>query len=144
LRELRRVLRPGGTLAVRDSDYAAFVWAPRDALLDRWNELYHAITRHNGAEADAGRFLMGWVQQAGFSDVVAGSSTWTFADPERRAWWGGLWADRIEQSAMAKQAVEYGLSDPAELAVMANAWRRWAEQPDGYFAVLHAEVLAHA
>ena len=24
----RRVLRPGGTLAVRDSDYAAFVWAP--------------------------------------------------------------------------------------------------------------------
>ncbi len=48
LRELRRVLRPGGTLAVRDSDYAAFVWAPRDPLLDRWNELYHAITRTTG------------------------------------------------------------------------------------------------
>ena len=144
LHELRRVLRPGGTLAVRDGDYAGFVWAPRDPLLDRWNELYHAITKHNGAEADAGRFLMGWVQQAGFTDVEAGSSTWTFADPERRAWWGSLWADRIEQSAFAQQAVEYGLSDLEELAVIATVWRRWADQPDGYFAVLHAEVLAHA
>jgi ubiquinone/menaquinone biosynthesis C-methylase UbiE len=142
LRELRRVLRPDGTLAVRDSDYAAFVWAPRDPMLERWNELYHSITTQNGAEADAGRFLLGWVQQAGFRDIDARSSTWTFADPERRAWWGSLWADRVEQSAFAEQAIEYGLSDAGELASIAAAWRRWAEQPDGYFAVLHGEVLA--
>ena len=37
-------------------------WAPDDPLLDRWNELYHAVTAHNGAEADAGRYLLGWVQ----------------------------------------------------------------------------------
>jgi ubiquinone/menaquinone biosynthesis C-methylase UbiE len=144
LRELRRVLRPGGTLAVRDSDYAAFAWAPLDPLLDRWNELYHAMTRRNGAEADAGRFLLGWVQQAGFSDIEAGSSTWTFADPDTRAWWGSLWADRVEQSAFGEQAVEYGLSDADELARIAGAWRRWAEQSDGWFAVLHGEVLARA
>jgi SAM-dependent methyltransferase len=144
LREMKRVLRPGGTLAVRDSDYAAFVWAPADPLLDRWGELYHSITRHNGAEPDAGRHLLGWAQQAGFSNVEAGSSTWTFADPESRAWWGSLWADRVELSSFADQAVEYGLSDAAELAAIAAAWRRWAEQPDGYFAVLHGEVLARA
>lgn len=142
LRELRRVLRPGGTLAVRDSDYAGFVWAPRDPMLERWNELYHAITARNGAEADAGRYLLGWVQQAGFTDAVAGSSTWTFAEPERRAWWGNLWADRVERSAFAEQAVAYDLSDAEELAAIAGAWRSWSEQPDGYYAVLHAEVLA--
>ena len=36
--EMRRVLRPGGVLAVRDSDYGGFVWAPADPLLDRWME----------------------------------------------------------------------------------------------------------
>ncbi len=142
LTEMRRVLRPGGLVAVRDSDYAGFVWAPRDPLLDRWNELYHQIARRNDAEPDAGRFLLGWAQSAGFTDIAAGSSTWTFSEPEDRAWWGGLWADRVEQSSYAKQALAYGFSDRAELAAIAGAWRRWAEQPDGYIAVLHGELLA--
>ncbi len=142
LRELRRVVRPDGVVACRDSDYAAFVWAPADPRLDRWNELYHAVTRANGAEADAGRHLLGWAQAAGFADVVATSSTWTFADPDARAWWGGLWADRVVGSAFADQAVAYGLSDAGELADLAAAWRRWSEASDGFFAVLHGEILA--
>jgi ubiquinone/menaquinone biosynthesis C-methylase UbiE len=142
LRELHRVLRQDGVLAVRDSDYAAFAWAPASPGIERWNALYHAITTHNRAEADAGRYLLGWVRAAGFRDAVASSATWTFADPERRAWWGSLWADRVEHSAFADQAVEYGLSDADELAEIAAAWRAWADEPDGFFAVLHGEVLA--
>ena len=92
----------------------------RRSALDRWNELYHAITARNGAEADAGRYLLGWAQAAGFTDVQAGSSTWTFADADRRAWWGSLWADRVELSSFADQALEYGLSDRAELADLAG------------------------
>ena len=46
------------------------------------------------------------------------------------------------QSSFAEQAVEYGYADPAELAAIASAWRTWAEQPDGWFAVLHGEILA--
>jgi ubiquinone/menaquinone biosynthesis C-methylase UbiE len=142
LRSMLRVLGPGGQVAVRDGDYAAFAWAPLDPLLDRWMELYHQITRANRGEPDAGRFLLGWVQQAGFADATASSSTWTFADPASRAWWGGLWADRVEQSSFAEQAVAYGLSDRAELSRLAGAFRRWSEQPDGFFAVVHGEVLA--
>lgn len=140
--EMRRVLRPGGILAVRDSDYGAFVWAPELPELSRWLELYHRVTERNGAEADAGRHLFGWVQRAGFVDAVAGSATWTFADPESRAWWSGTWSERVEHSAFAEQALAYGLADRDELAAIAGAWRRWADAPDGFFAVLHAEVLA--
>jgi ubiquinone/menaquinone biosynthesis C-methylase UbiE len=142
LREMRRVLRPGGLLAVRDSDYGAFVWAPADPLLDRWLELYHQVTARNRAEADAGRHLLGWVQTAGFTDPRASSSTWTFATPDDRAWWGGLWADRVRLSAFAEQAVAYDLSDASELAAIADAWLQWVDAPDGFFAVLHGEVLA--
>jgi ubiquinone/menaquinone biosynthesis C-methylase UbiE len=142
LRELRRVLAPGGLLAVRDSDYAAFTWAPADPRLDRWLALYHDLTRRNGAEADAGRYLLGWVQAAGFTDVEAGSSTWTFADPDARRWWCDLWADRVVSSAFATQAVEYGFATTDELADLSEAWRAWAAHEDGWFAVLHGEVLA--
>ena len=142
LREVRRVLSPGGLAAFRDGDYAGFVWAPRIAELDRWLELYHQVTARNGAEADAGRHLLGWARAAGFDDVTASSSTWTFADRSSRSWWGGLWADRVMGSSFATQAVEYGLSSSEELAAIAAAWRRWADDEDGFFAVLHGEVLA--
>jgi SAM-dependent methyltransferase len=140
--EMGRVLRPGGVVAVRDGDYGAFSWAPDDPVLDGWLDLYHRVTARNGGEADAGRYLLGWVQAAGFVDAVASSSTWTFADPVARAWWGGLWAERVESSAFADQCLEHGLADRAGLAEMARAWSRWAEAPDGYFAAVHGEVLA--
>src|ERR1700721_3040811 len=60
--EMRRVLRPGGILALRESDYGAFTWWPAEPALDRWLDLYHQLTAHNGAQADAGRRLLGWVQ----------------------------------------------------------------------------------
>jgi SAM-dependent methyltransferase len=144
LSELRRVLRPEGILAVRDSDYGGFVWAPADPLLDRWMALYHDVCRHNGAAADAGRHLLGWARAAGFAEIDPSSSTWTFADPDTRSWWGSLWAERVTSSAFAEQAVAYGLSTPAELEQIAGAWRAWAEHDDAFFAVIHAELIARA
>ena len=144
LRELRRVVRPDGVVAVRDSDYAAMTWAPDEPRLDRWLELYHRVTERNGAEADAGRYLKGWARAAGFAEIEVSSSTWTFSSIEDRAWWGALWADRVEgdDSALARQAVEYGLTTTAELADLAAGWRTWAEADDGVFAGVHFEVLA--
>jgi ubiquinone/menaquinone biosynthesis C-methylase UbiE len=141
--EMRRVLRPTGVLAVRDSDYGAKIWAPQDEHLDRWMELYHQVTEANGAEADAGRYLPGWVRAAGFEDLTVSTTTWTFADPDTCRWWGELWADRVELSSFAEQAIGYGLSDSSELASIAEAWRQWAVDPGAMFVVLGVEVLAH-
>ena len=142
LTEMRRVLAPGGILAVRDSDYGAFTWWPSDERLDRWLELYHQVTARNGAEADAGRRLLSWVRAAGFTDAEATSSTWTFADDDSRAWWGSLWADRVRHSAFAGQVVDERLSDTVELDAIAEAWHRWSGHPDAVFVVVHGEVLA--
>lgn len=83
--EMRRMLRPGGILAVCDSDYGGFIWAPSDPLLDWWLEVYHQVCGRNRADADAGTHLFGWAQVAGFGDIRAGSSTWRFADVLSRA-----------------------------------------------------------
>jgi len=144
LREMRRVTRPGGTVAVRDSDYSCFSWAPLDPLLSRWLDVYRAVARRNRAEPDAGRFLKAWARKAGFESLAVSSSTWTYADAESCAWWGGLWADRCLHSAFGEQAVEYGIATREEVAAFALAWRRWSEDPDAFFVALHGEVLAIA
>ena len=144
LSEMRRVAKPGGIVAVRDADYPAFAWAPAEPLLDRWLDIYMGVTARNHARADAGRLLLGWTQQAGFTDITATSSTWTFAEPESRAWWGELWADRTLDSSLAAQAINYEIATKVELEQIAAAWRRWSSAPDGWFAVLHGEVVAVA
>ena len=142
--ELRRVLRGGGLLAVRDADFGAFAWYPLDDRLTRWMELYHQITRVNRAQADAGRRLVSWVRQAGFDVQSATSSNWTFHRAEERHWWGQLWADRVRHSELAAQGVEYALTTPAELESIAQGFVEWAQHEDGVFIVVHGEVLARA
>jgi SAM-dependent methyltransferase len=143
LREMRRVARQGGIVAVRDSDYAGFAWFPRVPELDEWLALYQRVARGNGGEPDAGRRLLSWAHAAGFAEVTATSSTWCFATPEDRAWWGGMWAERILASDMARTAVETGAATTADLQRISAAWRRWAAHPDGWLSILHSELICH-
>ncbi|MBU4216196.1 MAG: methyltransferase domain-containing protein [Actinobacteria bacterium] len=146
LREMRRVTRPGGIVAVRDSDYSAMTWYPPSAGMDRWRELYLQVTRSNQADADAGRKLAAWVRAAGFdpAGIVADAGVWSFASPADRSWWSQLWAERSVSSDFAHQAVERQLADDGVLEQIAAAWRTWGQEPDGWFAVLHGQVLARA
>ena len=126
---MKRVCKPGGLVAARDGDYGAFRWYPDEPAIDRWLALYRTIARRNAGEPDAGRFLLAWAHAAGFDDVLPGASVWCFATPDDRAWWGGLWADRMTDSAIARQAVTEGLATEKELREIAEGWRRWADAP---------------
>ena len=141
LREMARVCRPGGLIAVRDVDYAATTWFPADPGLDRWLQLYHQVARGNGAEPDAGRRLLSWAHAAGLRNTVASASTYCYASAEERRWWGASWAGRATASSFAEQAVAYGLATTAELEDVAAAWLRWAAADDGWLGMLHGELL---
>jgi SAM-dependent methyltransferase len=142
LREMRRVCRPGGVVAARDSIYRAMSWFPAVPALDRWLAVYCAVAEANGGEPDAGSRLRRWAVEAGFRAVTASASAWCYASDEERAWWGGLWADRVETTALGARTVELGLATPADLTEMAEAWRTWAGSDGAWFGVLHGEILA--
>ncbi|HYH93908.1 MAG TPA: methyltransferase domain-containing protein [Candidatus Saccharimonadales bacterium] len=141
LREMARVARPGGLIAARDSDYGAMTWHPPDPQLDGWLRLYRDLARSNGGEPDAGRILLAWAHAAGLRDVTPGASTWCFATPADRAWWGGLWAERVIRSAFADGATTAGLASRDDLERIADAFRRWAASDDGWFVVTSGEIL---
>jgi dienelactone hydrolase len=142
--EMRRVCRPGGTVAARDGDYPGFRYFPENPELDRAIAAYGELTRRNGANWDAGRRMLAWAHQAGFTSVVPSASVWCFATPDEREWWGGLWADRFTRSTLAEQLVAHGIATESDLASFAGAWHRWAGSPDGWFVALHGEILVTA
>ncbi|KDA04942.1 methyltransferase type 11 [Microbacterium sp. CH12i] len=141
LREMRRVAKPGGLVAARDADYDGFIWFPVLPELDEWLRLYREAARANGGEPDAGRRLLSWARAAGFTDVTATASTWCYATPEERAWWGGMWADRILESALARQLVDTGMATTTNLQRISATWRTWSDAEDGWFLVPHGEIL---
>ena len=144
LREMKRVCKPGGLVAARDGDYGAFRWyptSPRSTAGWRYTAKSRAATRASPTRDDSS--LRGRTPQAS-TTCSPGASVWCFATPDDRAWWGGLWADRMTDSAIARQAVTEGLATEKELREIAEGWRRWATHPDAWYAVLHGEILCHA
>jgi SAM-dependent methyltransferase len=141
LREMGRVCKPEGLVAVRDSDYSGFTWWPAVPELDEWLGLYREVARGNDAEPDAGRRLKSWALAAELDVVSSTAGVWCFSSPDDVAWWGGMWAERVVGSAMADQAMERGLASAEDLGRLAQGWRRWAASPDAWFAVLHGELL---
>lgn len=141
LRELRRVRRPDGVVAARDVDFGACFWYPDSEGLSNWLALVRAAQSGNEGEPDAGRRLKAWATDAGFADVVSTASVWAFNSEADREWWGSLWETRMLQSALAVDAIDTGLATQDELIDISMAWREWANNPQGWFAMPHGEVL---
>lgn len=143
MREMVRVTKPAGFVAVRDADYHAMTWYPALRELDRWMEIYQSVARHNDAEPDAARFLIQWALDAGIDRkaITASTESWLYCTPEERTWWADLWATRTVESAFGEQGRSYGYATIEEQRDVANAWHTWAEHPAAVFTVPNGELL---
>jgi SAM-dependent methyltransferase len=139
---MRRLLAPGGIVAVRDGDYGVCTWSPPADELTRWLEIYCAVARRNGGEPDAGRHLYGWVRRAGFTDARVSGTTWTFPGYDSPQVWAESWAERTLHSNLGTKAVEYGIATRDELDAVAAGLRRWGRSEDAFFSIGHVELLA--
>ena len=142
IEEMARVTRPGGHVAVRDADYYTMSCSPESAMIDEWRRIYRLVARRNGAEPDAGRYLLSWFRQAGLYEVDCSATAGVYATEEERKNWGLSWADRCLTTSFPTQAMEYGYATRQDLEAIAEGWRRWAAQPDGYFHFIHGEAIA--
>ena len=53
-------------------------------------------------------------------------------------------AGRVTAGALAEQLAREGWADAAEREEIAAQFLAWAEHPDGWFNLLHGEILARA
>ncbi|PMD21494.1 S-adenosyl-L-methionine-dependent methyltransferase [Hyaloscypha hepaticicola] len=143
LKEMKRVAKVGGIVAVRESDYGSFVWFPDVDGMEDWRSLYRKVAMANGGEPNAGRMVHAWARKAAFlvGDIKSSSSTWCYSTREEIAWWSGLWAERTVASSFAKTAIDGKFATNTELENIAEVWRKWGEQEDAWFSVLHGEVI---
>ena len=141
LRQMLRVLRPGGLIAVRDVDWGTVAYWPHDPWIDRFIEAHQRTWYRNGGEPRMGRQLRAVFNGAGVADLQISATVWCYATPEDTIEWGESYADRLLTTPMGQRAVEYGYVSAGELEAMAMALRAWASHPDACWMFTHVAAL---
>jgi 2-polyprenyl-3-methyl-5-hydroxy-6-metoxy-1,4-benzoquinol methylase len=141
LREMQRVVRPGGLVAVRDVDWGTVAYWPEDPWLDRFMQVHVQTWRENGGDPLMGRKLRALFNASGIDDVSISASQWCYAAPEETLEWGDSYAERLLTSPMGARAVERGNASRADIEAMAAAFRAWARHPDALWSFIHVAAL---
>jgi ubiquinone/menaquinone biosynthesis C-methylase UbiE len=89
LKEMKRVVKPGGIVAVRDMTH--FLHYPETQELDKFRQLFYKISDDKGAVPGAGSMLQKFAREAGFErdKITVTASTWCFTVYGDLEWWCG-------------------------------------------------------
>jgi ubiquinone/menaquinone biosynthesis C-methylase UbiE len=131
LKEFRRVLRPGGVVAVREFDSSSLFFEPSTPLLEAIVSLCRRFFNRSLPDL---RGLRALLLAAGFAETAVHAS-------------GRYWGSREEMpkvvigfesifhsAAFRQTASEEGWADPEALEVLLAALRTWAQRPDAFCA----------
>ncbi|CAN5605369.1 methyltransferase domain-containing protein [soil metagenome] len=133
--EMKRVLKPGGMVAVASVEYAGLILAgPHPELGRRFYEIRERLWQLDGADPYRGRELRGLLLGAGFVDVVATTKCISYGKPDTVKEFGLGRAEDCTDDWFVTSAEDHGLASTEELAEMQRAWLDWSDSPTSYAA----------
>ena len=140
VREVMRVLKPGGIFGAREMNHSAVIRL--NAAPEWWEAvpLLNDYLKSRGIDIFAGATLGALVRDMGFTDVEESASlSQEHNTPEGRRFTAEQQAHRLE-STVADWAVEQGLAERAEVERMAKGIREWTHR-DEFAAGAMQEVV---
>jgi ubiquinone/menaquinone biosynthesis C-methylase UbiE len=140
LREMYRVLKHGGVIAIRSSDYDGHLFTPTNPVLTRWWELVVDLQVRKGVNLYLGKYQRSLLQQAGFENVQVSATYECYGTEETSRAWGNVVADFLSETSFIEQFLELGV-ERSEIEEMRTAWREWGENPDAVFADSFVETI---
>ena len=134
LAEIRRVLVPGGLIALRSPDWGGFLLAPETEELTAAIAYYQSLQAQSGGDVHVGRKFKALLRRAGFEDLEFSASYECYGSLEVI---GEYLAQRIELSGNLDGASV----DQRQTQRFAATLRDWYRSEDGLFAQSWCEIL---
>lgn len=140
LSEIRRVLRPGGLIALRDAINTSIISWPEESLIEELVRIVRLGALHSGGNPDVGRELGTLLHSEGFDNVFFNLSFEQPERPEERLEYFSRVAGLMDGN-LATLAVSEGWSTAERLAEAAERCRELANIPGSIFALPFGQAV---
>ena len=140
--EMRRVLKQGGFVGLRDPYVAAGFVSPATPLIEQFRALLVRVREHNGSHPLIGAQYRVLLREAGFarSDAAASVEYAGSLEATRRF---AVWR-KTQLAGLARTALAQGWVERATIDAMAADFDAWAERPDAFSATMWCEAIGWA
>ncbi|OAP56286.1 hypothetical protein AYL99_09465 [Fonsecaea erecta] len=142
IREARRILKPGGLLAMRETD--SLIYHPANPGTEAYRATMAKAVAPGAQGIGSGRRVHRWAQEAGFDratmQVRAGATCHPAPDESR--WWAGVQVGRLRGEIGHKWLHELQLvQSQDEIDAMVAGLTAWGDSPEAWYVALQGEVI---
>ena len=142
LKEMHRVLKPGGIIGLREEDWGSFVIHPSSPLTRETFDLFHGDWQLNGGNPFLPRQYKELLRKAGFRRSRMTASLITKNAEDGTEVLGQMIAPLLLEPEFADRAVERGLATRKRLESMNRALVDWGAHQDAFYCLTFCEAVA--
>ncbi len=144
LRELRRVLRPGGLIGCREILLeASFSFPDDDGVLARSWEIFTDLLEINFRQANVGKDLKWLMLQSGFEDARASADFDVYSEPEDIEFIRDVFLRWFFSEGTMTSAIEHGAATKELYNRVKDYYHNvWLDDPAAMTSMAHGVVLA--